>query len=279
MVKTLPKMQRTVGHGRLVIKAIQNKTRLDQLYQEGAARIRLPKTYDGCLEAVMINTSGGLTGNDRMTWDIRARENSRSVITTQACEKIYKSTGDAALVTTHINVENGAHLDWLPQETILFECSNLSRTLDVTLTGNARFMALEAVMLGREAMGEKIQQTYFQDRWRIRRDGKLIHADDLRIEGAIESVQSASPTLNGHAAFASFIYCGPEDPDLMSEVVTKLLGNAQNLGIGVSAMNGKITARFLSRDCYELRKLTIPFLKNVRSTLGAGEMLPKVWNL
>lgn len=279
MEQALPKMQRTVGHGRLVIKATKNKTRLNQLYQEGAARIRLPKTYDGCLEAVMINTSGGLTGGDCMTWHIRAGEKSRSVITTQACEKIYKSTGDAAQVTTHINVENGAHLDWLPQETILFERSNLSRTLDVTLAADARFMALEAVMLGREAMGEKIQQTYFQDRWRIRRDGKLIHADDLRIEGAIESVQAASPTLNGHAAFASFIYCGPEDPDLMSGVVKKLLGNAQNLGIGVSAMNGKITARFLSRDCYELRKLVIPFLKNVRSTLGAGEMLPKVWNL
>lgn len=272
-------MQRTFGHGRLVLKSSQNKTMLDQLYQEGAARIRLPKTYDDCCEAVMINTSGGLTGGDVMAWNIAAGQNSCGVVTTQACEKIYKSTGDVARVTTQINVEAGARLDWLPQETILFERSSLSRSLDVSLKGDARFMAVEAVMLGREAMGEKIDETTFQDRWRIRRDDKLIHADDLRIAGPIPALQKASSTLNTNAAFASFIYCGPEDPDILQGIIQKQFDDVQNLGIGVSAMDGKITARFLSRDCYELRKTLIPFLMKMRSQLGASVALPKVWNL
>ena len=272
-------MQRTFGHGRLKLKASENKTALEELYQEGAARIRLPKTYDGCCEAVMINTSGGLTGGDVMGWNIAAGQNSCGVVTTQACEKIYKSTGDVARVKTQINVEAGARLDWLPQETILFERSSLSRSLDVSLVGDARFMAVEAVMLGREAMGEKIDQTTFQDRWRIRRDDQLIHADDLRIAGAIPALQKASSTLNTNAALASFVYCGPEDTDVLRAVVAKHFEGAQNLGIGVSVMDGKITARFLSRDCYGLRKLLIPFLNKVRVTLGASAVLSKVWNL
>lgn len=279
MVHAQPKMQRTFGDGRLKLKAAENKTELDELYQEGAARIRLPKTYDGCCEAVMINTSGGLTGGDVMAWSIDAGEAICGVVTTQACEKIYKSTGDVARVSTQINVKAGARLDWLPQETILFERANLSRTLNVTLAGDARFMAVEAVMLGREAMGETIVETKFQDRWRIRRDDKLIHADDLRISGHIPDIQAASSALNGNAAFASFVYCGPEDTDVLRAVVAKHFEGAQNLGIGVSAMDGKITARFLSGDCYELRKLLIPFLNKLRVSLGASTVLPKVWNL
>ena len=279
MGQAQPKMQRTFGHGRLVLKAGQNKTKLDQLYQEGAARIRLPKTYDDCLEAVMINTSGGLTGGDVMTWAIDAGQKSHGVVTTQACEKIYKSTGDVARVTTKINLEAGARLDWLPQETILFEHANLSRTLDVTLQEDARFMAVEAVMLGREASGEKINETTFQDRWRIRRKGKLIHADDLRIAGDIPHQQDASSLLNTNAAFASFIYCGPEDQDVLEGIVTKHADDIKNRGIGISAMSGKITARFLARDCYELRKILIPFLMKLRTSLGAGVALPKVWTI
>ena len=274
-----PKMQRTFGHGRLALKALDTKTRLDELYQEGAARIRLPDTHGASLEAVLINTAGGLTGGDEVKWDIKAGQNTQGVVTTQACEKIYKSTGDAACVTSNIHVKAGARLDWLPQETILFERAHLNRSLTVRLEGDARFMALEAVMLGREAMGETVLHATFKDRWRIYRDEKLIHADDIAIKGDIPDIQAASSTLNAHAAFASFVYCGPEDMDVLRAVLAKHFEGAQNLGIGVSAMDGKITARFLSRDCYELRKTIIPFLNKVRVSLGASAALPKVWNI
>lgn len=272
-------MQRTFGCGRLSLKAGPGGTSLDQFYQEGAARIRLPKTYDNTIEAVMINTAGGLTGGDVIKWQVMAGAGTRGVLTTQACEKIYKSTGDVATVSTDISVGAGARLDWLPQETILYDSSALKRTMNVDLEQDARFIGLEAIMLGREAMGERLQHSYLHDRWRIRRDGRLIHADDVKLDGDIPSLQNALTSLGGSAAFASLVYCGPEDQDQLSSVVTRLRLDAQNLGIGVSALDGKIIARFIGQDYYHMRKDLIPFLARVRAEVGAGADLPKVWNL
>ena len=171
---TLP--QRTKGVARLATKSVAGKTRLDIFYQESAAKIRMPESYDGRMEAVLINTSGGLTGGDRISWQVDAGANTDVTVTTQACERIYKSAGGHAEVNTTLSAGADAVLHWLPQETILFDQGALKRTLDVTLHETAEFIGLEAVLLGRKAMGEIVRSGLFRDRWRIRRSGALIHA-------------------------------------------------------------------------------------------------------
>src|ERR1044072_2369632 len=125
--------QRARGRGHLAARALHGRTRLAELYQEGAAKIRLPDTFDASMEAVIINTAGGLTGGDRMDWSVEAGADTRIDVTTQACEKIYKASAGTAEVTTNINVGAQARVDWLPQETILFDRSALFRRLDVDL--------------------------------------------------------------------------------------------------------------------------------------------------
>ena len=94
------RLQRARGHGRLAAKASAAGTRLDVLYQDGCAKIRLPKTFDGAMEAVLINTAGGLTGGDRIAWDLEARAGTRLTVTTQACERAYKAHASTATVET-----------------------------------------------------------------------------------------------------------------------------------------------------------------------------------
>ena len=105
-----PRLQRAEGEGRVTIKARDGLSVLDTLYQYGCGKIRIPKAYGNWLEAVLINTSGGLTGGDRMAWSATAAANTHLAITTQACERIYRSTGGAARVTTTLSVEPGARL-------------------------------------------------------------------------------------------------------------------------------------------------------------------------
>lgn len=273
------KLQRTYGRGRLVVKEGVGGTRIDQIYQEGAGKIRVPKTYDKSLEAVLINTSGGLTGGDFLNWEITAQKNTNLVVTTQACEKIYKSPGDEALIQTTIKVADGARLDWLPQETILFNESRLQRQLTARLEGSARLILLEAGMLGRAAMNETVADCTFLDRWRVYRNEILVHGDDVRLNGEIHNLSKARALLNSNAAFASLAYIGPEDTDQLKVHTTSLMPLAENLGIGLSVMDGKVLARFLAKDCYHLRQKVIPFLDKLRCNLGAGTVLPKVWNL
>lgn len=266
--------QRTQGSGRLTVKQGHlNQTSIDRLYQQGAAKIRLPHMYDGPgLEAVLINSAGGLTGGDVFKWELSAASETRLTVTSQACEKIYKSTGEDAVVSTHIHVEEDARLDWLPQETILYDNARLDRELHVDLAENARFLAVEAVLLGRLAMGEQLNQFSMRDRWHIRREGRLVHAEALHFKESSHDVVQRCAVLDGHVAFATLFYASP-DQDELSALATAfqemLVGNEG----GVSAFNGKLMVRLTAPDGLKLRKNLIPLIQKLRN----NDPMPKVW--
>ena len=174
--------QRAQGTGRLVAQKRESATRLKELFQDGSAKIRLPRPASDALEAVLMNTAGGLTGGDRFEWTVEAGPGAEISVTTPACERVYKSSGGAATVNNRLVLGPGAHLDWLPQETILFEKSRLVRRLDAELSEGATLTALEAVLLGREAMGEAARSAMLDDQWRISRGGPV---DPCRGQSAV----------------------------------------------------------------------------------------------
>jgi len=262
--------QRVKAVAAVSFKHAHAKTSLDTLYQQGSAKIRFPKVYDDYLEAVLINTAGGLTGGDKLDWNLKLGESTQVVATTQACEKAYRSSEGTAQLTTHIHLEIGSTLHWLPQETILYEASNLSRNFSVTMERGATLLAIEAVMLGREAMGETLETLSFKDQWRIKKEGTLVFADNIKLEDrALSTAQ-----LNGNAAFVSLLYVGNEDDEQLEVMVQKLRAICRHQTAAFSAFEGKITARFLAADTYELRKMIIPVINTMRSA-----PLPRVWRI
>jgi urease accessory protein len=263
--------QRAKGTARLATKLVANRTRIDVFYQEGAGKIRIPESFDGNMEAVLINTSGGLTGGDRIDWAIDAGASTRVTVTTQACERIYKSSGGDAHVTARLSAGPGAVLHWLPQETILFDQGALSRTLDADLSDGAELIALEAIVLGRKAMGETVTSGSLRDRWRIRRNGRLIHAEDLRLAGKIDRIAGRSATLSGNLAFATLLYVGDRAETIMPRLHA-LLGEKL---AGSSQWKGKMVIRMAAEDGFALRKILIPTISLLRN----GEPPPKVWNI
>ncbi|MEI2300627.1 urease accessory protein UreD [Ensifer sp. MJa1] len=268
--------QRAWGKGRLVAKSALGRSRIAELYQEGCAKIRLPKTFDASMEAVLINSSGGLTGGDRMIWEVAAGTGTEVTVTTQACEKIYKASADTVEVSTRIDVANGARVDWLPQETILFDRASLSRSLEVDLAADATFLAVEAVLLGRKAMGEAVEAGLFRDRWRIRLEGRLLHADNLSLAGDVASLGRRAAVLGGAVAFATLLFVGPQCEALLP-CLRGLLDN--QTGVGISHLQvgdrDKLVARFAAADGYALRKILIPVISHLRKQ----KTVPKVWVL
>jgi urease accessory protein len=263
--------QRAEGRGHLAAKLFDGRTRIRELYQEGAAKIRLPDTFDASMEAVIINTAGGLTGGDRMDWSVDAGAGTRIDVTTQACEKIYKASAGTAEVTTSIKVGAQARVDWLPQETILFDRAALSRRLDVDLDEDSEFLAVEAVLLGRKAMGETVETGLFRDRWRIRRSGRLIHAEELRLSDGVAALAARQAVLGGQVAFATLLYAGPLSEAYLGKVRPLVEGS---MG-GASAWDGKLVVRLAAADGFSLRKILIPVISALRN----GAPVPKVWNL
>jgi urease accessory protein len=269
-------LQRAAGAGRIAVKAEDGVTRLARLYQDGCAKIRLPTDHAARgLEAVLINTSGGLTGGDRMSWRVDAQPGARLTLTTQACEKIYRARpgpgGDGhAEVAVSLNAQPGARIDWLPQETILFDGAALRRTLEADLAADARLLAVEAVVLGRTAMGETVRRGALRDRWRIRREGRLIFADDLRLEGPVADIAVLAPTLAGGKAFAALLLVA-DDAERFLAPVRAAIGSAG----GASAFDGKLFARIVADDGLSLRRALLPAIERLRD----GEPCPRVWRL
>jgi len=265
-------MQRARGIGRLATTVRDGRTELTTLYQEGCAKIRLPHTHDDSLQAVVINTAGGLTGGDDLSWSMHAASGAQLVLTTQACERIYKSTGATARVATHLRVDEGAHLDWLPQETIIFEDSKLARTLDVDLAPGASLCAVEAVLLGRDAMGESARRALLADDWRIRRDGRLVHAEATRISGDPEREREGLALLRGAKAFATVLYVGANAEARFNRIRAELPDRPE---IGASLIGERLVVRAMAHSGLELRRLIVPII----ATLSGAGAVPRLWSL
>ena len=269
-----PALQRARGVAHVSTKQRDGNTCIDTLFQEGCGKIRLPRTHSSALEAVFINTAGGITGGDHLRWSADVAAGGRLVITTQACERSYRSTGDTAHVEAEITVGPGAHLDWLPQETILFEASKLDRRLTIRLDEGATLTAIEAVLLGRDAMGEEARDAQFSDNWRIYRGDRLIHAEATRLTGD-GSERDGLSLLRGCRAFASILHVAAS-----GDKAEQLLGRVRALHpspgpIAASANGERLVIRAMARTGLALRKLLVPTLIELT---GAGS-LPRLWHL
>jgi urease accessory protein len=273
-------LQRITGTARLTLAHLEGRTRLGRLYQEGAARIRLPRTHNGAaLDAVLINTSGGLTGGDRMQWSIDAGHGASAVITTQACEKIYRAASDCARVHAGIRLHAGATLAWLPQETILFEGSALSRQLEVDMAADAGLLVVEPLIIGRRAMGETVHRADFRDRWRIRLDGRLLHAEDLRLDGDVAALLNRGSTTRGAIAMATLLLVHRDAADLV-EPARRLLGPDAGASAIRSSAGSRLVVRMVAPCGFELRRQLVPVIDLCNRKLsGSRQGLPKLWNL
>ncbi|MDR6633403.1 urease accessory protein [Phyllobacterium sp. 1468] len=264
------KPQRAFGSAHLAVKPVSGRTRIDTLYQEGCAKLLLPEIDDRSLEAVMVNTSGGLTGGDEMRWRFDVADNCQAQVTTQACERIYKASANIADVASILKVGERASLAWLPQETILFESSAMKRTLTVDLAETSRALILEPVVFGRKAMGEDVRTCLFRDRWRIRREGKLIHAEDFTI-GPDAASMLARPALFGGMRTMATVLLLDADAERHLEPSRKIVGTKG----GVSFWSGKLLARLVDGDAYSLRKRLVPLIELLNEKAG----VPKVWSI
>lgn len=266
---TAPVLQRTRGALRLAFAARDAISAVQQFYQEGALKARLPRQYEGVPEAVIINTAGGLTGGDAVGIDVAVGQGAGAVISGQACEKIYKSAGGEARVASTITLESQAALDWLVQPTILFDRARLRRTMQVNMAADAAFLGVEAIVFGRTAMDEAVNTGFVSDTWRIRRDGTLVYADTFRLDGEVGAALAHASVLSGRRAMANLVYAAP-DAEARLDDMRALLTDIECAA--ASAWNGLLVARIAAADGYTLTRHLVAVLAGFRR-----RPMPRVW--
>ncbi|MBS0245702.1 MAG: urease accessory protein UreD [Proteobacteria bacterium] len=263
---------RATGHIGLSVVAADGVTRRAQVHEHGSLRARFPNTHDAALEAVIVNTGGGMTGGDRFSVDMSVGERASLVAGTTAAEKIYRSTGPAAEMAVTLTVARGGKLAWLPQETILFDRARLSRRIDIDLAADAALIMVEAMVFGRAAMGEALNEGAFIDRWRVRRDGALVYADTAKLDGAVAAQLGRRAVAGGAIAMATVLVAPGGQRTLDDELErVRALGDTFAGEVGISSWNGVAVARLIAKDGASLRR-------DIIALLGAlGTQVPRLW--
>jgi len=260
---------RAVGRVTLAVRASGGATRRARVAEDGSLRVRCPGPPADELEAVIVNTAGGVAGGDRFALDVTVEAGARLVVTTAAAEKVYRSLGAPATIAVRLAVGAGAALAWLPQETILFDRARLERSIDIDLASDARLLLAEAIVFGRTGMGEVVDDGALFDRWRLRRDGVLVHAEAARLGGGLAEKLAQPAIANGGVAVATVLIV-PAD-DATADTV-RSLGDRFRGEVGVSAWNGFALVRLVARDGAALRHDLLAVLAAVR-----GAALPRLW--
>ena len=253
-----------------VAAASAGVTRRARVREEGSLRVRCPGPPAAELEAVIVNTAGGVAGGDRFALDVNVSSGAQLVVTTAAAEKIYRTLEPAATIEVRLAVGAGGSLAWLPQETILFDRSRLTRSIEIDLAADARLLLAEAIVFGRSGMGERVAESTLFDRWRVRRDGSLVHAEALWLDGNIADKLRAPAIANGGIALAT-VLVSPGD-DTVAAVV-RALGERYRGEVGVSAWNGLALVRLCAGDGAVLRHDLVEVLTALR-----GATLPRLWS-
>ena len=259
---------RARGAVRFDVHARDGVTRRGVLHESGSLRVRFPSPEGDGLSGVFVNTAGGVAGGDRFDIEISATDAARLTLTTAAAEKVYRAPGPAAELKISLTVAAGAHLAWLPQETILFDRARVHRRFDIELGETASLLLCEIVVFGRTAMGERMQQGEFTDRWRMRRDGKLVFAETVRLDGNIGAKLARSVVAKGGAAIGTALIV-PGDEALVARI--REASDTFAGEVGISAWNGFAMARFCAQDAAALRADMMAVLART------GAALPRLW--
>jgi urease accessory protein len=261
---------RAVGRVVFSVAAAPGGSRRSRVHEAGSLRVRFPNSISpDTLDAVIVNTAGGMAGGDDFGIDIDVGPRARLTVTTAAAEKVYRSLGTDTEIAIKLNVSPGGTLGWLPQETILFDRIRLRRSIDIDLAEDSHLLLAEAIVFGRSAMGETVASGHFKDRWRVRVGEKLIFAENVRLDGEIAQCLAQRAIAKGAVGIASVIKYPGSDDD-----VAAIRAAADNFAgeVGASAWNGLAVVRFVAPDDATLRRDLVAVL----TALRAGP-LPRLW--
>lgn len=275
MLSVVSSLPRSDGRIAMAFARRASRTVLADLMQVGNARARFPGRSTsgerfGIPEAVLVNTAGGLTGGDRLDVSVDLAADAAAVVTTISAEKIYRSLGSDTSITNRLVLASGARLDWLPQATILFDGSRLARATSVDLAADARFLAVELLIFGRAAMAETMDRGRLRDTWRIRRAGRLLWADGIRLDEPVADALAGPATLAVARAVATVIHVASDAEDRLDGARAAL--TAARSDWGASAWDGLLTARLAAGDGQTLIRDVVRLIEHLR-----GCPMPRTW--
>ena len=287
---TLELDKKATKHGKISTKGkaklsfevdVNGKTRLNELYHSDPLRILFPNIPDkDILQAALVNISGGLVGGDKISVDMQIGRNAKALIASQSAEKVYRSAGADTEMEIKITVKPGSWLEFLPQETILFQGSRLRRQIKVSIEGDGSLVAGEILVFGRRGHGEYFKNGLIHESWEIERDGRLLWADTLHMDKNIGSTINHPACFDGAVGMATLIYNGPNATDNLAVIQNLLADSNRDILSSVTCINGVMIIRWIGKNSLDLRNEFGAFWSAFRNKIAdLPAKLPRLWNM
>lgn len=270
------------GIGRVAFACDDGQTtRLKDLYQHDPVRVLFPTPPRNEIQsAVFVTTSGGLVGGDVLELTAQVSENAAVQLYPQAAEKVYRSTGARSVIDVTLSVKPEAWLEWLPQETIVFDGAQLHRRTHADVAPGARLLAGEFLVLGRTAMGERVLTGLVRDDWEIHRNGRLVWADALCLDGDIAATVAHPAGLDGAVALATAVYVADDAVSFLETARTILEQAPATVRCAATVVNGILVVRFIGAESQAVRSAYGTFWAAFRHAAGGHTAtLPRLWHI
>lgn len=246
------------------------RTVVASIAERGGYRLARPSTFAPHLEALQVNTGGGIAGGDRIETRYDLGPGADIAHTTSSAERVYRSAGAPARLDVRLALASGARLDWLPQQTILYAGAHLARRIEVHAAEDSRLLMVEMTAFGRPLSRESAAPVDLNDQWRVHRGGRLVYAEAVRLSGELGDTLARPAIAGGGRASALVLLLGREAAEQVDPLRRVLEGDVCETG--VSTWDGILAARLLARrpgDLISMLSRAIPML--------SGRALPRVW--
>lgn len=231
---------------------------------------------DGVCHLYLLHPPGGVAGGDALDVSVHALGGAAALVTTPAAAKVYRTLGASSRMRQTLVIDEGASLEWLPQETILFGGSACRVHTDVQLAKGARFAGWEVFALGREHSGDRYAQGSFRQRMQLHVDGAL-HVRELQDFAAGDPALVERWGLASRRAFGT-LYAVPADEDVLARARHALGEAVDCVDAGATLLDGVLAVRAVGKAASDVRAVLARAWSGVRPlVIGAQPMLPRIW--
>ena len=275
------------GHLNLTYANRNGETQIIRNEMQAPLKVQRPFYPEGkkVCHSVILHTAGGVVGGDRLDLDFHLQPNAQALITTAAAGKIYRSSGKQSQQNIKIQVDNGANLEWLPQETIVFDGAIYRQDLRVELALGARILLWEIVRFGRSARGEKFLSGEWRSHAEIWQQNRSLWIDRQLLKGGAEMLESPHG-LAGKPVVATLAWVG--EP-VTAEIVEKVRALrreetispssfAVNSNVGVTRIPSGLLCRYRGSSTADARNWFVGIWQLLRLSFSERlSCLPRVW--
>lgn len=237
-----------------------------------------PEGDDVC-QAILLHPPSGIVGGDHLEITARVGPAAHAQLITPGAGKWYRSAGPDASQTIRFELQESAVLEWLPQETIVFDGARSHMDIQVTLAADSRYLGWDILCLGRRAAGERFTQGHVGLQTRLERNGAPLWLERGRIAGD-------DPLLRSAAGWAGASICGtllatlPEGIDTTSLLdACRTVAPADGAEHGITRLPELLVARYLGHNSESARLWFVALWQVLRpALLGRPAVAPRIWN-